>query len=63
MAQLRDKDLELINAQLRDLQLIKQDIDKAKSANVPGVDELEQRCNDCLSRCERFKQVYFPNKS
>lgn len=62
MATLKPKDLELINQQLRDLELIRDDIKKAKEANVPGVDELEQRCNDCFERCTKFKQVYFPNQ-
>jgi len=62
MASLKEKDLDLLNCQLRDLQQIRDDIKKAKEANVPGIDDLSQRCEDCMTRCTKLKEVYFPDK-
>lgn len=57
---LKEKDLELINQQLADLELIKADLERAKAAGIPNIDELLARHCECVERCTKIKQQYFP---
>jgi L-lactate utilization protein LutB len=61
--QLREKDRELLNEQLKELHDIKEDLKRAKSAKVENLDPIIERCDQCLERVKAFKRVYFPDKS
>jgi hypothetical protein len=59
--ELKERDRQLLNTQLRELQLIKEDLEKAKLAKVPNVDALLERCSECIQRASLLKQHYLPD--
>jgi hypothetical protein len=58
---LTNKHLKRINDDMRDIGLIKEDIDHAAAAGVPHTEQLHQACDECLQKMEALKKVYFPN--
>jgi len=60
---LKDKDLTTINRNLKELQEIKHDLEKAQKAGVPMLEELINRCVLCDNQMVQLKAIYFPNKA
>ena len=59
---LKDEHFKQIKEFLQDGNAIKQDLKQAKAANVPNVDLLEERCDNCIKRLHDLKAGYFPGK-
>lgn len=59
---LKDDIRKRLNAELKDIKMIEDDIRKAKDAMVNLPPEIEERCQECRARLESMKRVYFPNK-
>lgn len=59
---LTDKDYHNLNRSLKELDEIKKDIQTAKNAGVPNMDNLERECEKHQELCIALKQAYFPNK-
>ena len=59
---LTNKDRENINRDLRELEMLREDIAAAKQAGVPELDGLEKRCVGCQEQFVKLKEVYFPMK-
>jgi len=60
---LSDKDRKLINTHLAELKAIREDLEKAKKANVPNLQSIENVVEECENNCKAIKAVYFPEKS
>jgi len=57
-----DKQRKEWNNDLRELTGIMEDIQRAKNAKVPGVEQVEESCAGCLEAIGHLKKAYFPNK-
>jgi len=51
-----------INADLRSLNDLKEHVDAAIEAGIPGADELQKRHQYCVDNLTKIKQVYFKGK-
>lgn len=58
--ELPKKNLELLNTHLKELPEIKADLERAKAAGVPNLENIEQRVQWCDERCRKLKANYFP---
>jgi hypothetical protein len=51
-----------MNRDLGELEQIMEDIQRAKRANVPDIDEMERKCHHCQESIRELKREYFPGK-
>lgn len=56
--QLSKKELAMFNQDLKDCQLIKEDLERAKLAGVPNVEFIEEAVTECENRINKLKSTY-----
>jgi hypothetical protein len=57
-----EKEYQMLQRDMRELQQIRDDIERAKRAKVPGIEAVEQTCNECIARVELLKREYHSDK-
>lgn len=60
--QLPEKVYQDLNRNLRELEDMKKDLENAMKAGVPNLDDLKERLFIACEQCQKFKEVYFPNR-
>lgn len=60
--QLKEDDYQLLQTHLAELEQIERDITVAREIGVPGIEHLQQRCQDAKGKCFIIKQSCFPNR-
>ena len=59
---LTDKDRLRLNASLKELEDLQEQIELAKQAGIPGADDIQKRCEYCRDNIVKIKATYFPRK-
>lgn len=60
--QLSSKEIKKLNQALSELEAIQDDVERARNAGVPNMDEFNEKCGHCRERIVKLKEQFGSNK-